>query len=120
MSITGQYIFCPGGNSSTNTSEYFSHSFFIFVEKCGGGQSGTSILTGFDTPQGFLGPTLTDLTKSSWGQICGNIPKNFWVDHESSNESDSLDVTMALIVHHCPPGRCKRNLHVPTIFMLAF
>ena len=120
MSIGGQYIFCPGGNSSTNTSEYFSHKFFIFVEKCGGGQSGTSTLTGFGAPQSFLGPTLTDLTWSSWGQLCGKIPRNFWVDHDSSRESDNLLVTMAVIVRHCPPGRCRHNLHVPTIFMSAF
>ena len=77
-------------------------------------------MTGFGVPQSFLGPTLTDLTWSSWGQLFGKIPKNFWVDHDSRRESDSFSVTMAVIVRHCPPGRCSLNLHVSTIFILAF
>ena len=68
----------------------------------------------------FLVQTLNDLTRSSGGQLFGKIPKNFWVDHDSRRESDSLLVTMAVIVCHCPPGRCRRNLHVPTIFILVF
>merc|ERR1711867_20718 len=68
----------------------------------------------------ILGNLTKDLTWSSCGQLFGKIPKNFWVDHDRSSESDSFSVTMAVIVRHCPPGRCNLNLHVPTIFILAF
>merc|ERR1711895_88744 len=52
--------------------------------------------------------------------IFGKIPKNFWVDQDKRTASDSFSVTIAVIVRHCPPGRCNLNLHVPTILILTF
>merc|ERR1711873_125050 len=110
------------GNSSTSISSYFSHNSLIALEKCGGGHAGASILIGSGAPQSFLGPTLTptDLTCNSCGQLFGNIPKNFCVDHERRTASDRFSVTIAVIVLHSPPGLCNLSLQVPLILILTF
>ena len=79
-------------------------------------------MIGSGAPQSFLGPTLTptDLTCNSCGQLFGNIPKNFCVDHERRTASDNDSVTIAVIVLHSPPGLCNLNLQVPTILIFTF